>query len=761
MTPTPQNPRQNQPPAPPADHADHAAPPGRPPRPSVFARVARFAFRHRVAALGLWVLVLVGVWTLASAVGDDYREDYSLPGTESQHALELLEEHGSGRGGDTVEIVLHSEDGLAGAEPEVAGMLAEVEELPRVVGVFSPYDDPSALSDDGTVGYATVLLDTPAEQMTVPDTERILGTAREVADDGLQVELGGDAARKLGESEGGSAEGIGILAALVILVFMFGSVIAAGLPVITALFAVGSTLGAIVLASHLFTIADYTMYVMMLVGLGVGIDYALLIFTRYRAELVAGATPERATVRALDAAGRTVFFAGCTVIVALLGLVALGLGSLQGSAVSVALTVLATMLGSLTLLPALLGIFGKRFARHFTARAAKRARRGRPAVGAGWRRLGGAVQRRPLAALTVAVVALLALAAPALSLRLGMGDAGNDPADATSRKAYDLLSEGFGPGFNGPLVVVTDGGASGAEAAAGAAAERLDGVEGVAGVTPPAPTEDGAIATLVVFPDSSPQDEATSELVHELRDSVLPALGAETGADYLVGGATAATQDYVDKVAERMPLFVAIVVGVSVLLLMAVFRSVWIPIKAALLNLLSIGAALGAMTLVFQEGWFGVEPGPIEAYLPVMIFAIVFGLSMDYEIFLVSRMHEEWERHRDHQLAVREGLAHTGAVISAAGAIMVVVFGAFMFSPDRMLQQMGFGMAVAILVDAVVIRCLIVPAAMQLLGRHAWWLPAPLARLLPKVELEQHEDAPPAERTEERAPARQELTPHS
>lgn len=739
-----------------------------PPRPqapagrgSVFARVAGFSFRHRAAALALWLLVLVGVWTLASAVGDDYREDYSLPGTDSQHALELLAEHGSDQGGDTVEIVLHAEDGLAGTEAEVAGMLAEVAELPRVVAVSSPFDDASALSGDGTVGYATVVLDTPAEQMPKPDTERILETAREVADERLQVELGGDAARVLAEGEGGAAEGMGIMAALVILVFMFGSVIAAGLPVITALFAVGSTLGAIVLASHLFTIADYTVYVMMLVGLGVGIDYALLIFTRYRAELVAGATPERATVRALDAAGRTVFFAGCTVIVALLGLVALGLGSLQGIAFSVALTVLATMLGALTLLPALLGVFGKRFARHFTARAAKRAGSGRPPAGAAWRRLGAAVQRRPLAALTVAVVALLALAAPALDLRLGMADAGNDAPDATSRKAYDLLSEGFGPGFNGPLVVVTDGGEQGAEAAAGAAAERLAGVEGIAGVTPPAPTEDGAVATLIAFPASAPQDEATADLVHELRETVLPGLAAETGARYLVGGSTAATQDYSDKVAERMPVFVAIVVGVSVLLLMAVFRSVWIPVKAALLNLLSIGAALGAMTLVFQEGWFGVEPGPIEAYLPVMIFAIVFGLSMDYEIFLVSRMHEEWGRHRDHQVAVREGLAHTGAVISAAGAIMVVVFGAFMLSPERMLQQMGFGMAVAILVDAVVIRCLIVPAAMQLLGRHAWWLPAPLARLLPRVELERHPEHPgdPAEPREGPAPDRPELAP--
>ncbi|WP_345023432.1 MMPL family transporter, partial [Streptomyces sedi] len=347
--------------------------------------------------------------------------------------------------------------------------------------------------------------------------------------------------------------------------------------------------------------------------------------------------------------------------------------------------------------------------------------------------------------LAVAVVALGALAAPALNLRMGMADAGNDPVGSTSREAYDLLSEGFGPGFNGPLVVITDGGEGGAEAAAGVAAERLADVEGVAGVTPPAPTGDGAVATLVLFPETSPQDVATSDLVHALREDVLPGIEGETGAEYLVGGATAATMDYSEKVAERMPLFVAIVVGVSVLLLMAVFRSVWIPLKAALLNLLSIGAALGAMTLVFQEGWFGVEPGPIEAFLPVMIFAIVFGLSMDYEIFLVARMHEEWERHGDHRLAVREGLAHTGAVISAAGAIMVAVFGAFILSPDRMLQQMGFGMAVAILVDAVIIRCLIVPAAMQLLGRHAWWLPAPLARLLPAVELERH-DAPSPDR---------------
>jgi RND superfamily putative drug exporter len=577
--------------------------------------------------------------------------------------------------------------------------------------------------------------------MSVPDTERILDTARTARGDGdavARVELGGDAARALGEAGGGAAEGAGLLAALIIMVVMFGTVIAAGLPIVTAVFAVGSTLAVVVLATHAFTIADWTPYVMTLVGLGVGIDYALLIFARYRAELVAGADSETATRTALDAAGRSVFFAGCTVVVALLGLVALGLGSLQGMALCVALTVLVTLLAALTLLPALLGVFGRRFARQFPARAAKRAARGKAEPGAAWRRLGDAVQRRPLAALLVALAALGALAAPAAGLRLGFNDAGNDAPEATSRQAYDLLSDGFGPGFNGPLIVVAHGGADGAEQAAAAAREALAATPGVAAATPPAPTGDGEVATVVAFPESAPQDEATAALVDRLRDDVLPALAADTGAQYLVGGATAAVEDYSAKVADRMPLFVAIVVGVSVLLLMAVFRSVLIPLKAALLNLLSIGAALGAMTLVFQDGRFGAESGPIEAYLPVMVFAIVFGLSMDYEIFLVSRIQEEWRRTGDHRLAVREGLAHTGSVITAAGAIMIVVFGAFMLSPDRMLQQMGFGMAVAILVDALVIRCLIVPAAMRLMGRAAWWLPAPLARLLPRVELERH-----------------------
>lgn len=339
-------------------------------------------------------------------------------------------------------------------------------------------------------------------------------------------------------------------------------------------------------------------------------------------------------------------------------------------------------------------------------------------------------------ALLAAVVVLLTLSAPALGMRLGFADAGNDPASSTSRRAYDLLAEGFGPGFNGPLLVVGRGDTAAAEQLR----TTLTRTEGIAAATPPLPSTDGTVFTVLAFPTTSPQDASTARLVHTLRDDVLPRLAERSGADYLVGGSTAAAQDFADSVSARIPLFVSIVVGLSALLLMLVFRSVLIPLKAALLNLLSIAAALGVITLVFQHGWFGVQPGPVEAFIPVMIFAIVFGLSMDYEVFLVSRIHEEWEATKDHSLAVREGLAATGKVITAAAAIMIVVFAAFVLSPGRMLQQFGLGLAVAIFLDAVVIRCLIVPAVMQLFGRRAWWLPAPLARRLPKVALDRPAD---------------------
>ncbi|SMQ17786.1 putative drug exporter of the RND superfamily [Streptomyces sp. Ag82_O1-12] len=700
-------------------------------RAGVFGRLALWSQRHRWSALLLWILAVAVIAVGARSAGSAYRNDFTLPGTDSQAAADLLKRHGSAQAGGSVQIVFQDRDGLSGDRPAIVRTLDRVRGLPGVADVRSPYADANAVSEDGTIGYATVILDAKAEDVPEEDVARIVDTAKSAAQDGLRVEVGGDAVRGAEEESGGGAEGAGMLAALVILVLLFGSVVAAALPLVTALFAVGGAIGLITLASHVFTVADFTPPIMMLVGLGVGVDYALLIFYRYRHELTRGADRQTATRTALDAAGRTVFFAGCTVIIALFGLVALGLGSLQGVAVAVALTVLVTMAASLTLLPALLALFGDRIQRHVLTRSAKAQVKGRE-EGVRWRRLASAVQRRPLPALLAAVMALLALSAPALGMRLGFADAGNDPASSTSRRAYDLLAEGFGAGFNGPLLVVSRGDADAAEQLR----TTLTRTEGIAAATPPLPSTDGTVFTVITFPTTSPQDASTAALVHTLRDDVLPRLAERTGADYLVGGPTAAAQDFADSVSARIPLFVAIVVGLSALLLMLVFRSVLIPLKAALLNLLSIAAALGVITLVFQHGWFGVQPGPVEAFIPVMIFAIVFGLSMDYEVFLISRIHEEWEGTHAHSLAVREGLAATGKVITAAAAIMIVVFAAFVLSPDRMLQQFGLGLAVAVFLDAVVIRCLIVPAVMQLFGPRAWWLPAPLARHLPKVALE-------------------------
>src|SRR5215510_6298500 len=712
------------------------------PRASRFERLASWSQRRRWWAVALWVIAVAAITTGARAAGSDYHNDYSLPGTQSQQARDTLERHVPGRAGAAVQIVLADPGGIRAPETKqrVTAMLGQVAQLPHVAGVHSPYAGPAAISGDGTIAYATVMLDKQAEQVPKADVRTIIRTAQDAAGGALRIELGGDAIRGAEQAPGGTAEGAGLLAALVILVLLFGSLLAASIPIVIAVFAVGSAAGLVVLASHAATVAGYTIRLMILVGLGVGIDYALLLFSRYRGELLGGADRQQAARTALDTAGRTVLFAGSTVIIALLGLVALGLGSLQGVAVAVAVTVLVTMLGALTLLPALLAIMGRRIERAVL----RRARRGRGAGGARWARWSGLVQRRPWPVLLAAGAVLLALAAPALGMRLGFADAGNDTRSTTSRQAYDLLAEGFGPGVSGPLIVVSDGGRQ----AAGAMHHALASTAGVAAVTPPAVSPDGKITTVIAFPGSKPQDAATHDLVSRLRTTVLPPLAHQTGAHILVGGTAAATVDFADAVASRLPLFIAAVIGLSALLLLAVFRSLLIPLKAALFNVLSVGAALGVITLIFQHGVLGgalgIEPGPIQAFIPVMIFAIAFGLSMDYEVFLLARIHEAWEATRDPHAAIRDGKATTGPVVTAAAAIMVVVFASFLLHPSRMLQQFGLGLAVAVLLDALVIRCLMVPAAMSLLGARAWWLPAPIARRLPRLALERRHSFGPA-----------------
>ena len=692
-----------------------------PPR-TFLTRLAERSRRHRWTAIVLWLVALVAITAASSALGDDYRNDFSLPGTESEQLMDAYAEHAPEQEGDSVTVVVQADGGLTAAEGRIDELVADLARLDHVGAVQPPDRRAGTVSESGDLGIATVLLDDRAGFIPIDDKKAIIDTAKSHESDSLRVELTGDAVREVAESEaaGGGAEGAGMLAALVILLFMFGSFLAASLPLVTALFAVGTTFGVVALLSHVATIPDYTPPMLVLVGLGVGIDYSLLVFARFRSELLGGADREQAATTALDTAGRSVLFAGATVVIALLGLYTLGLGSLEGVALSVTLTVLMTMLASLTLLPSLLAILGPRLER----RIRKHAERRKSEPGRRWRAWAGLVRRRPWPALVGAVVILGALCVPALTMQLGLADAGNDHPDTTSRQAYDLIAEGFGPGANGPLVVATEGDQRVAEEAY----RVLGETEGVAHATPPQASADGELFTSLAFPTTSPQDEETTELVHELR--------AELPDGVLVGGPTAAVVDFSDAVGERLPLFIGVVVGLSALLLVMVFRSVPIAIKAAVLNLLSIGASLGVIALVFDAGRFGAQPGPIEAYVPVMIFAIVFGLSMDYEVFLVSRMHEEWRRTRDHLVAVRDGLASTGSVITAAAAIMIVVFGAFVLSPNRMLQQFGLGLAAAVLIDALVIRCLVVPAVLSLLGERTWWAPRWLNRVLPAVRVD-------------------------
>lgn len=665
-------------------------------------------------AVVAWVVILVASIGIASAAGSAFEDDYSMPGTESQELANLLGTHAPSSNDPSIQVVFAADDGIAAYQGQIDGAVDALGALPGVTSVQS-----AVVADNGDVAYAELGFNGTPEEATA-----IVDAVKGQNADGLTVVAGGDAVREVEEgSGGGGAEGVGMLTALVILVLWFGSFIAAGLPLLSAIFAVGSAYGIVMLASNVMTLPTYLAPNMFLIGIGVGIDYALLIFARYRSELLAGATSERALTTAIDRAGRSVLFAGSVVVFALLGLFALGLASLQSIALGVALTVLMTMLASVTLLPALLTLLSGRIDRAVSKRAAKH----RHGDQSRWWRWSAFVEKRAWPAVVVVIAGLVVLAVPALDMRLGFADAGTESAELPSRQAYDLLSDGFGKGFNGPLIVSTEG----SQADADAAAAAMSDVAGVAAVRPPVPIADN-IWLSIVMPDGGPSDQATIDVVHELRGSVLP----EAPGAQLVGGSTAAAIDFADAIQGSVGLFLLFVVGLSVLILMMVFRSVVLPIKAAALNVLMVAASLGVVTTIFQNGWFGIEPGPIEAFVPVMLFALVFGLSMDYEVFLVSRMREEWVRTGSAIAAVRGGLVSTGGVVTAAGAIMIAVFVAFALSDVRMLQQFGIGMAVAVFLDAFVIRCLLVPAIMRLLGERAWWMPRWLESALPQVTIE-------------------------
>ncbi|GGX72442.1 MMPL family transporter [Streptomyces fructofermentans] len=710
------------------------------------AALARWCIQHRLVAVLLWLAAFAGVTAAAAVAGSAYSNDYEVPGTESGRATQLIQDGFPGLGGDSDTIVWHTDSGTvraADVEQTMSRTLDKVEGLPGVASVESPYAGPGAgqISSDGQTAYATVTFDAAAEDIDPGEAQAVVKTAKAAEADGLQVELGGSAIALTESSGGHVAEIVGVAVAAVVLFLAFGSLAASLLPIATALVSVGTAYAGIVLLGHLMTVADFAPVLGMLVGLGVGIDYALFIVTRHRRGLKRGLPVEEAARNAVATTGRAVVFAGATVCIALLGMLILRLGFLNGVAIAASLTVVLTVAASVTLLPALLSFIGMRaLSRRERRRLEERGPE--PELPTGFAaRWSAFVERHPklLGGAAVAVMALLAI--PMFSLHLGTSDQGNNARSATTRQAYDLIADGFGPGLNGPLTLVThvDGGQD--RLALDGLDATLRQTEGVRAVTPVTYNPAGDTAYLSVVPDSSPQSQKTSDLVDRLRSDVLPRAETGTTLDVQVGGLTAGYDDFADVIVGKLPLFVGVVIGLGCALLLLAFRSIGIPLKAAVMNIAAVSGAFGVVVAVFQWGW-GSEllglgrAGPIEPFLPVILVSVLFGLSMDYQVFLVSRMYEEWLETGDNRRAVRVGLAETSRVINSAAVIMISVFLAFVLSGDRVIAMFGIALAAAVALDAFVLRTLLVPALMHLLGGANWWLPGWLDRRLPRISIE-------------------------
>jgi RND superfamily putative drug exporter len=729
-------------------------------------KLARWTTTHRLYIAIGWVLLLIGVNAISqSSGGPSYSNNFTIPNSDAQRASDLLDQSFPAQAGDRDTIVFKVSTGTVNdpsVKARMSALFAGVSGLPHVAGVVSPYDPRTAgkaISRSGRIAFATVVFDEKANALPESAGEGVVAAAKGARTGGLQIELGGQAIEETQREGFGLTTAVGLMAAIVVLLITFGSLVAMGLPIVTALFGLGTGLGLIALFTHVVDTADFSSELAAMIGLGVGIDYSLFIVTRFRE---AYATPgptfgnvRESVVQAMDTAGRAVLFAGCTVVIALLGMMLLGVDFLYGVAISASIGVLLVMVASLTLLPALLTIAGNRL-----VRPGRRARRrGAKATdmrhGQTWLRWSRFVQSHSWPIALAATLTLLLIAAPATALRLGSSDASNDPTHFTTYKAYQLLAEGFGKGFNGPLQVVaqTSGTTTSQETAnrgappsstAKADVEELRAamsrVSGVAAVAPAKFNLAGNVATVSVYPTSSPQEYATTHLVSKLRNETVPPVVARTGMHVYVGGITAGAVDFASLLAKKLPLFIGVVVLLSALLLMVMFRSLAIPLQAAFMNLLSIGASLGVIVVVFQWGWFdgimGIKGGPIESFVPVMLFAIVFGLSMDYEVFLVSRIHEQWTRRGDSHRAVGEGLALTGRVVTAAAAIMICVFLSFMLGENRVIKEFGLSLATAVFLDAVVVRCLLLPAVLDILGDTTWSIPSWLDRWLPRLNIE-------------------------
>ncbi|WP_405488548.1 MMPL family transporter [Streptomyces sp. NBC_00096] len=723
------------------------------------AAIARWCMRHRLVAVLIWLLAFLGTAAAAVGAGAAFSNDYEVPGTESSKAHALLREGFHGQGGDTDTIVWRAPDHQSVRTPAVeqrmTRALDSIARLPGVGSVAGPYgSEPGAaarISSDGRTAYAVVTFDRQADSVPKGEAKAVVDAAKnpETQADGLRVELGG---RAIGLTEAPSAhlaEVIGVAIAAVVLFLAFGSLAASLLPIATALVSVGTAYFGITLLGHAMPVADFAPMLGTLVGLGVGIDYALFIVTRHRKGLQRGLAVAEAAENAVATTGRAVVFAGATVCIALLGMLVLRLNFLNGVAIAASLTVVLTVAASVTLLPALLSYIGPRaLSRRERRRLADEGPRAGSVTGfaARWSAF---VERHPKLLGLLATVVMVVLALPTFSLHLGTSDQGNNPATATTRKAYDLLAEGFGPGMNGPLTVVARLGGAGDRVAVDGLAESLRTTAGVASAGPAVFNRSGDTAVITVVPDSSPQSRDTSALVGTLREDVIPRAAHGNTMQAHVGGVTAGYDDFAEVIVGKLPLFVGVVIALGCVLLLLAFRSIGIPVKAAAMNVAAVASSFGVVVAVFQWGW-GSEPlglgsaGPIEPFLPVIMVSVLFGLSMDYQVFLVSRMYEEWLETGDNKRAVRVGLAETSRVINSAAVIMISVFLAFVLSGDRLIAMFGIALAVAVALDAFVLRTLLVPALMYMLGGANWWLPAWLDRRLPKISIEPPECRPHA-----------------
>jgi len=714
---------------------------------SWLGRWAAFVVRRHWLVLASSLLVLVALAGVYRTGHGDFVNSFDIPGAESQRAVDLLKERFPGKSGDSATIVVRADDGLddPAVRETVDGLARDAAAIPGVVGVVSPYDtQPPAISADGQIGYVVVQFAEQADSVPSSSVDALMALRDGAERPGLEVELGGQVITVAEKGPPGSSELIGIAAAIIILLVAFGSLVAMGLPLVTAfsgLFA--SVLITGVLALWLDFNTETRAFTAM-IGIGVGIDYALFIVTRYREGLHRGESVETAVVRAIDTAGRSIIFAGSIVVVALLGLATMGIPFVAALGIAAAVVVSLAVIVAITILPALLAALGHSIDRWSIPWFHASGSTDEEGI---WYELAEFSQRRPWLVTFTGVALLLVLAIPATDMRIGSADAGNGPTSLTSRRAYDLLSEGFGPGFNGPLSVVVDTSEASDPAAVDRLVADLREQPGVARVAPPVYNPSGDTGIVTVIPTTAPQSEETQDLVHRLRDDVVPPALEGSGVEASIGGPTAAFIDIGDRISDRLPVFFAVVIGVSMLLLAIVFRSLLVPVQAAVMNVLSIAAAYGVLVAVFQWGWlselFGIDrTGPIESFLPMMLFAVLFGLSTDYEVFLMSRIHEAWLEGRGSRASVSHGSATTSRVITAAASIMVVVFLSFTMSDSRIVKEFGLGLAVAVFVDATVIRMLLVPAITGLLGRWNWYMPAWLDRRLPRLSLEVPDPAP-------------------